>query len=135
RASLCRALHRKAWRMATLRSGTAMEKVTCGVLAFLLAFAICSRELVAWGDVGQLDLTALLGASGDPRPSLTATAEELGRMATWPDHMPGGKGTPAPWHFIGLRAVREPPTRSTTLAGRRSFASSYSRLACNSRLC
>ena len=95
-----------------------------------LNLTLPSREALAWGDDGhqivgriaarkltantkrrivailrqggddQLHLPMLLGKPGDPQPSLTTLAEALGRMATWPDHMPDGKGNTGHWHFV-----------------------------------
>ncbi|HMF93337.1 MAG TPA: S1/P1 nuclease, partial [Vicinamibacterales bacterium] len=123
-----------------------MKKMTCVALAALMGLSICVRDVIAWGDDGhqivgriaarkltaktkrrivailrnggddQLHLPALLGAPGDPPPSLAALAEAFGRMATWPDHMPGGKGKTEPWHFIDIGLFEGPNTAANRCA-------------------
>jgi hypothetical protein len=43
-------------------------------------------------------------------PSGTADtlAEAMARAAIWPDHMPGGKGATAPWHYIDIGLFEGP---------------------------
>jgi len=44
-------------------------------------------------------------AAGGSRPEL---ADLLARAAIWPDHMPGGKGATAPWHYIDIGLFEGP---------------------------
>jgi hypothetical protein len=32
----------------------------------------------------------------------------MARAAIWPDHMPGGKGATAPWHYIDIGLFEGP---------------------------
>lgn len=106
-----------------------MRRIVCVALAVVVAAVTWTSELSAWGDDGHQivariaarkllpktkekivalarpgagDLTALaqaLGSVGDPQPSAAKFKDALAAMAIWPDHMPGGKGATAPWHF------------------------------------
>ena len=61
------------------------------------------RKLVELARPGASDdpaLAAALGSVGEPQPSAAEFKTALAEMAIWPDHMPGGKGDTAPWHFI-----------------------------------
>jgi hypothetical protein len=54
----------------------------------------------------DLQLRDLVGVSGTPS---TAQIENiLTTIATWPDHMPGGKKETAPWHFIDIGLFEGP---------------------------
>src|SRR5436190_17257879 len=105
-------------RMVSSRTAVAVLVAACA--------AIFGPELTAWGDHGheivariaarkmlpntkrkmvtilrkggddQLHLPALLGPVGSPQPSAANFATAMAKMATWPDHMPGGKGATAP---------------------------------------
>jgi hypothetical protein len=48
----------------------------------------------------DLGLKKILGTSGTPPPGALEMA--LKTIATWPDHMKGGKGETSPWHFIDI---------------------------------
>jgi len=37
-----------------------------------------------------------------------SAAEAMARAAIWPDHMPGGKGATAPWHYIDIGLFEGP---------------------------
>ena len=54
----------------------------------------------------DLKLKAILGKSGTP--SAGALEKALKTIATWPDHMPGGKGKTSPWHFIDIGLFEDP---------------------------
>jgi hypothetical protein len=56
----------------------------------------------------DLNLRALIGKTGDPQPSLANFEAALAQMAIWPDHMPGGKGITAPWHFVDIALFEGP---------------------------
>lgn len=43
-----------------------------------------------------------------PAGTADAVAEELARAAIWPDHVPGGKGATAPWHYIDIGLFEGP---------------------------
>jgi hypothetical protein len=58
----------------------------------------------------ELHLPALLGPTGAPQPPAAAIEDAFAKMATWPDHMPGGKGATAPWHFIDVGLFEGPVT-------------------------
>src|SRR5216684_3952893 len=47
-----------------------------------------------------------LGSPGPPPDGALETAFKT--MATWPDHMPGGKGSTAPWHFVDIGLFEGP---------------------------
>src|SRR5262249_38481591 len=115
-----------------------MKKIACVLAAGLLTASVSARNVVAWGDDGhqivariaakkltpntkrrivailrrggddQLHLPGLLGHAGTP--SDETIAEAFSRMAIWPDHMPGGKGATAPWHFIDFGLFEGPNT-------------------------
>jgi hypothetical protein len=75
--------------------------------------AKAKRQIVAMlrqGGDDSLHIPMLLGAPDDPQPTLTAISEALGRIATWPDHMLGGKGNTAPWHFVDYGLFEGPNT-------------------------
>jgi hypothetical protein len=123
-----------------------MKRVTWFSVVIALGLAMPSPEVLAWGDDGhqivgriaarrltantkrrlvsilreggddQLHLPMLLGPLSDPQPSLTTLAEALGRMATWPDHMPGGKGHTGPWHFVDFGLFEGPNTTANRCA-------------------
>jgi len=106
-----------------------------GVIVGLLAIA---QPCFAWGDSGHqlvariaarsvsstvkrhivaflrkaspddLNLQALIGKTADPQPSLATFEAALAKMAIWPDHMPGGKGITAPWHFVDIALFEGP---------------------------
>jgi hypothetical protein len=69
------------------------------------------RHIVAFlrkASPDDLDLQALIGKTGDPQPSLANFEAALAKMAIWPDHMPGGKGITAPWHFVDIALFEGP---------------------------
>jgi hypothetical protein len=81
--------------------------------------APAKRRIVAIlreGGDDSLHLPMLLGAPNDPQPSLTTLAEALGRIATWPDHMLGGKGATGPWHFVDFGLFEGPNTTANRCA-------------------
>jgi hypothetical protein len=60
------------------------------------------KKIVALARPGASDNPALataLGSVGDPQPSVSSFKKAMAEMAIWPDHMPGGKGATASWHF------------------------------------
>jgi hypothetical protein len=54
----------------------------------------------------DLQLRDLVGTSGTPTAAQIENA--LVAIATWPDHMPGGKKETAPWHFIDIGLFEGP---------------------------
>jgi hypothetical protein len=54
----------------------------------------------------DLQLRDLVGASGTPTAAQIENV--LSTVATWPDHMPGGKKETAPWHFIDIGLFEGP---------------------------
>ena len=106
-------------------------------VSFLLIFAI-TRPAFSWGDEGHrivariaarnltdqarariaaiiravpssqddLQLRGMLGSSGTPNAAQIENV--LATIATWPDHMPGGKKETAPWHFIDIGLFEGP---------------------------
>jgi len=69
------------------------------------------RHIVAFlrkASPDDLSLQALIGKTGDPQPSLANFEAALAKMAIWPDHMPGGKGITAPWHFVDIALFEGP---------------------------
>jgi nuclease S1 len=76
-----------------------------------------------WGDQGH-ELVARLAAAHLTSGARTAVAlllhqdpdlagiaqldEAMARAAIWPDHMPGGKGATAPWHYIDIGLFEGP---------------------------
>lgn len=84
-----------------------------------------------WGDEGHQTVARIAAAhlterarlavarvlNGDaafaPRPGARdPVAETMARAAIWPDHMPGGKGATAPWHYIDLGLFEGPAQMS-----------------------
>ncbi|MGA3040782.1 MAG: S1/P1 nuclease [Bryobacteraceae bacterium] len=43
-----------------------------------------------------------------PPGTAETLAEAMARAAIWPDHMPGGKGATAPWHYIDIGLFEGP---------------------------
>jgi hypothetical protein len=43
-----------------------------------------------------------------PPGAADSLAEAMARAAIWPDHMPGGKGPTAPWHYIDIGLFEGP---------------------------
>lgn len=43
-----------------------------------------------------------------PAGTTDSLAEAMARAAIWPDHMPGGKGATAPWHYIDVGMFEGP---------------------------
>lgn len=60
-----------------------------------------ARQAVARLLNADADFAAPAGAS-DP------LAEAMARAAIWPDHIPGGKGATAPWHYIDIGLFEGP---------------------------
>jgi len=80
-----------------------------------------TRHLVALlrqGGDDPLHLPLLLGAPGPRYPRSGTLAEAFGRMATWPDHMPGGKGVTGPWHDVDFGPLRRHDHRGRSLSRR-----------------
>ncbi len=59
-----------------------------------------ARQRVA----GLLNQDAAFAAPGAP----DSLADAMARAAIWPDHMPGGKGATAPWHYIDIGLFEGP---------------------------
>ena len=106
-----------------------------GITAFALALLL-ARPVFPWGDDGHrlvariaarqlnattrakivdllrhapdddLKLIELIGASGPVSDSVVE--EALARIATWPDHMPGGRNVSAPWHYVDIALFESP---------------------------
>jgi hypothetical protein len=117
-----------------------MKRVLWLAFACCSAVWLSSADLAAWGDHGhgivarvaarkltaqtkrrmvaiirnapddELHLKALVGSAGAPQPTAAKFAAALALMATWPDHMPGGKGATAPWHFVNIGLFEGPDT-------------------------
>ncbi len=51
---------------------------------------------------------AATGAANGAAAGADALAEAMARAAIWPDHMPGGKGATAPWHYIDIGLFEGP---------------------------
>ncbi len=60
-----------------------------------------ARQAVAQLLNGDAAFAPASGASAD-------LAEAMARAAIWPDHMPGGKGPTAPWHYIDIGLFEGP---------------------------
>jgi len=43
-----------------------------------------------------------------PAGASAALADLMARAAIWPDHIPGGKGATAPWHYIDIGLFEDP---------------------------
>jgi nuclease S1 len=114
-----------------------MRELKSWALILLLGFAIASPAF-GWGDEGHrivariaarhltpqgrlriaaiiravpasqddLHLKSLVGSSGTPSAATIETL--LVTIATWPDHMPGGKQETQPWHFIDIGLFEGP---------------------------
>jgi hypothetical protein len=59
-----------------------------------------ARQAVA----GLLNQDTSFAAPGSP----DSLADAMARAAIWPDHMPGGKGATAPWHYIDIGLFEGP---------------------------
>jgi len=98
-----------------------MRRTIVGVFLLIPGQAWC------WGDEGHQTVARIAAAHLTPRarqavadllrqdpafaaPSGTADtlAEAMGRAAIWPDHIPGGKGPTAPWHYIDIGLFEGP---------------------------
>ncbi|HLY16708.1 MAG TPA: S1/P1 nuclease [Bryobacteraceae bacterium] len=84
------------------------------------------RQGWCWGDEGHQAVARIAAAhmadrarhavaqllNQDPAfaaPGASDTlAEAMARAAIWPDHMPGGKGATAPWHYIDIGLFEGP---------------------------
>jgi len=51
---------------------------------------------------------ATFAASGAATGAADTLAEAMARAAIWPDHMAGGKGATAPWHYIDIGLFEGP---------------------------
>jgi hypothetical protein len=51
---------------------------------------------------------AATGAANGAATGADTLAEAMARAAIWPDHMPGGKGATAPWHYIDIGLFEGP---------------------------
>ena len=58
--------------------------------------------------VDDLQLRTIIGNPNAPQPPVSALEEAMTRMATWPDHMPGGKGNTSRWHFVDIGLFETP---------------------------
>jgi hypothetical protein len=54
------------------------------------------------------NLLKLDPAFAAPPGMADSLAEAMARAAIWPDHMPGGKGATAPWHYIDIGLFEGP---------------------------
>ncbi len=75
-----------------------------------------------WGDEGHQTVARIAAAhlterarqavesllKQDPAFASDTLAEAMARAAIWPDHMPGGKGATAPWHYIDIGLFEGP---------------------------
>jgi hypothetical protein len=62
-------------------------------------------------DRARQALAQLLSQDADfaaPQGASDPVAEAMARAAIWPDHMPGGKGATAPWHYIDIGLFEGP---------------------------
>jgi len=94
------------------------------IVAILLLLA--ARPAWPWGDEGHQSVARIAAAHlteharqavanllrQDPDlasgGAATDVAELMARAAIWPDHMPGGKGATAPWHYIDIGLFEGP---------------------------
>jgi hypothetical protein len=92
------------------------------IIAALLLFA--PGQTWCWGDEGHRTVARIAAAHLTERArravaallrqdaALEAGAEQVGEMmaraAIWPDHIPGGKGATAPWHYIDIGLFEGP---------------------------
>ena len=51
---------------------------------------------------------AAFAVNGAAPGAADSLAEAMARAAIWPDHMPGGKGATAPWHYIDIGLFEGP---------------------------
>jgi hypothetical protein len=87
-----------------------MRRTIVGLLLLTPGQAWC------WGDEGHRTVARIAAAhlterarqavanllNRDPAFAADALAEAMARAAIWPDHIPGGKGATAPWHYIDI---------------------------------
>jgi len=64
-----------------------------------------ARQAVA--SLLQQDATFAATGAG-PSGAADTLAQAMARAAIWPDHMPGGKGATAPWHYIDIGLFEGP---------------------------
>jgi len=93
-----------------------MRKISVIVLLSAPGLAWC------WGDEGHQTVARIAAAhmtdraraavervlSQDPDFAAAAVADAMARAAIWPDHIPGGKGATAPWHYIDIGLFEGP---------------------------
>ena len=91
-----------------------------------IACLLAARPAFPWGDEGHQIVARIAAAHltaqarqavadllrQDPDLASSGTApdltESMARAAIWPDHMPGGKGATAPWHYIDIGLFEGP---------------------------
>jgi hypothetical protein len=75
-----------------------------------------------WGDEGHQTVARIAAAhlterarqavanllNRDPAFAADALADAMAHAAIWPDHIPGGKGATAPWHYIDIGLFEGP---------------------------
>ena len=66
------------------------------------------RQIVALLRTDTTDDLKLRFILGSGTPTNEQVEEALATIATWPDHMPGGKGVTQPWHFIDIGLFEGP---------------------------
>jgi hypothetical protein len=88
---------------------------------------LCPGQAWCWGDEGHQTVARIAAAHmtdgaraavakllrddatfAAPAGASDSLAEAMGRAAIWPDHMKGGKGATAPWHYIDIGLFEGP---------------------------
>ncbi|MGA2135140.1 MAG: S1/P1 nuclease [Bryobacteraceae bacterium] len=89
---------------------------------FVIMWLLAPGQAWCWGDEGHQTVARIAAAhltdraraavgrllNQDPAFANDAVAEAMARAAIWPDHMPGGKGATAPWHYIDIGLFEGP---------------------------
>ena len=73
------------------------------IVARIAATHMTERARQAVADLLQRD-TVFAAPAGAP----DTLADAMARAAIWPDHIPGGKGATAPWHYIDIGLFEGP---------------------------
>jgi len=93
-----------------------MHRALVSILLLIPGQAWC------WGDEGHQIVARIAAAhmterarqavaqllNHDPAFAADSVAEAMARAAIWPDHVPGGKGATAPWHYIDIGLFESP---------------------------
>lgn len=93
-----------------------MRRIIVTILLLAPAHAWC------WGDEGHRTVARIAAAhlserarqavanllKQDPAFAADSLAEAMAHAAIWPDHIPGGKGATAPWHYIDIGLFEGP---------------------------